>query len=148
MSGSSNVQADMVLEIELRVLYLNLQESLCATLGIARVWETSKTTPQQWHTSSNEATHTPTRPHLLVMSLPMGQAFKPISHTTWSNQHNRETEVAWIHHCLRKCPCFRNWKPHSAPGGTDFNLNNLWHLYLKPTRPGQFHDSLHSCSAS
>ena len=63
MSGNSNVQADMVLEKELRVLYLNLQESLCATLGIAGVWETSKTTPptvtyflQRGHTYSNQAT--------------------------------------------------------------------------------------------
>ena len=74
------MQADMVLEKELRVLYLNLQESLCATLGIARVWETSKTTPPT--VTYLSVTHTPTRPHLLVMSLPMGQAFKPISHTT------------------------------------------------------------------
>jgi hypothetical protein len=35
--------------------------------------------PPQWNTSSNKATPTPTKPHFLVVPLPIGGAFKHIS---------------------------------------------------------------------
>jgi hypothetical protein len=73
----SSMQADMVLEKELRVLHLDLQAP-GRERELAWVSETSITT-QQWHTSSNKATPIQTRLHLVIVPLPMDQVFKQMS---------------------------------------------------------------------
>ena len=67
----------MVQEL-LRVLHLHLKD---ARRRLAPMWlgGASHWPPWQWHTSFNKATPT-TRPHLLVVALPMGLAYS-YSHT-------------------------------------------------------------------
>jgi hypothetical protein len=77
------MQAIMVLENELRVLHLDPNKGNYAhpssAASRALAWEPSKLIPsvmpflQQGHTSSNKTTSLPTRPHLLIVALPMGQ---------------------------------------------------------------------------
>jgi hypothetical protein len=70
------MQADMVLE-ELRILHLDSQAAdVTATPFITWVSMISQGPPPQRHTSSNKSTPTPSRPHLLIVPLLRGQAFK------------------------------------------------------------------------
>ena len=59
-----------MLEKELRVLYLDLKSTgdwICFTLGVACVYD--------FKICLHSDTLPPTRPHLLIMPLPVGQAF-------------------------------------------------------------------------
>jgi hypothetical protein len=60
---------------EFYILIQRQQKGDWFTLGGPEALKTSKPTPQ-WHPSCNKATPTPTRAHLLVVSLSMEQAFK------------------------------------------------------------------------
>jgi hypothetical protein len=75
------MQAGIVLEKELRVLSWSTgsRRRLCATLDL-------KAHPQ-WHTSSNKATPTPIRPHLLTVLFPLCQAFKHMS--LWDHSYSK-----------------------------------------------------------
>ena len=70
----------MVVE-EPRVLHLN-PKAARKRLKFYTAWglsiETSKPTPMVTH-FSNKATPTPTRPHFLMLTINMGQEFKPMS---------------------------------------------------------------------
>ena len=86
------MQADKVLEMELRVLHLDLQEAEedCFTLGL----------PLQGYTSSHKAT--PTQAQLLIVPFPMGQVFIhmeaiPVP-TTAVSRHRKED----MHHFPEK----------------------------------------------
>jgi len=48
--------------------------------------------PPQWHTSFNKATPTPTRPHFLIVPLPIGGTFKPMGEHSYSNHHTNKTK--------------------------------------------------------
>jgi hypothetical protein len=64
--------------------------------------------PPQWHSSSNKATPTLTRPHLLIVPLLMGQAFKhmnlqgplPIQTTTLGEK--RAWNLSWGSRCFNQ----------------------------------------------
>ena len=80
-----SVQADMVLERELRVLYLHsnaARKRVSPALGSLSVGPQSPPPTvthflQQGHTYSNKATPTPTRSHLLIAPTPGPSIFKP-----------------------------------------------------------------------
>jgi hypothetical protein len=65
-----SVQADMVLEKELRVLYLKAFRMSVFHRGNSLSTRSPQCPPPLWCTSS-----IPTRPHLLIVALPMGQAY-------------------------------------------------------------------------
>jgi hypothetical protein len=70
-----------VLKKELSILHLNLQAAKVAVSHIGHslsIWDL-KACPPQRHTSFNEATPTLPRPHLLIVPLPVGQAYKHTS---------------------------------------------------------------------
>ena len=72
-----NMQADMVLKKELRVVQFDPQATgseLCTPRNVIWTMETLKPTPQ-WHTSSNKAAPAPTNPHLLIVPLPLATIF-------------------------------------------------------------------------
>ena len=78
------VQANLVLE-ELIILYFDPKATVGNWNSIpGRSWaeEASKPNPQ-WYTSSNKASPTPTRLHLLIVPFPMGQAFEYMN--LWSH---------------------------------------------------------------
>jgi hypothetical protein len=85
------MQADMVLEKKLRVLYLDLKAARRRLFSELSGQNLSTRRPQspptKWHTFSNKATPNPTIPLLLIVPLSMGQAY--------SNHHNRGL-VRWL----------------------------------------------------
>ena len=78
-----SVQPDIVLEMELRVLHLDLKTARLSSTGsqemteIARWAELKPGRPPKAHPHST--TSPPTRPYLLVMPFLVGKAFKPVS---------------------------------------------------------------------
>jgi hypothetical protein len=89
MVGPGSVQADMVLEKEeLRVPHLDLkaaEETVCHTGCSLSIGDLKAHPPTATHVL-RQGTPTPTKPHLLVVSLPLGQASKHESMGTVSNQ--------------------------------------------------------------
>jgi hypothetical protein len=83
----SSVHADMVLEMELRVLHLDPKavRRRLSHIGKSLSLGDLKTHPYR-------DTRSPTRPHLLIVSLSMGQAFKRMSlgSQTYSNHHTKD----------------------------------------------------------
>jgi hypothetical protein len=75
----STFQANIALEKELRVLHLNLQAAEGNYTGHNLSLRGLKNPPSQQHIFPNKATSTPTRPHFLIVPIPMGQAFKHMS---------------------------------------------------------------------
>ena len=80
MVGYDDIQADMVLEKELRVekeLHFDPAENRKWTeiLDVALAYMRPQSLTPQWYTSFNKTTPIPIRPHLLIVPLPLGAIF-------------------------------------------------------------------------
>jgi hypothetical protein len=79
-----SIQAGLVLE-ELRVLHLVLKANRW-TLASRQLGGGSQNPSPQWHSSSNEATPTPIKLHILIVPLLGPSIFKPTQSTPWSHR--------------------------------------------------------------
>jgi hypothetical protein len=85
------MQADRVLK-EMRVLHLDPQAAEdWIPYWVELEHQRTQILPERWHISSHKATHIPTKPYLLIVPLPMGQAFKYTSlwGHSYSNHHKK-----------------------------------------------------------
>jgi hypothetical protein len=64
-----------MLEKMLRVLYCDLKAAKGDHLLCCAEFEHQEPSLTQWHTSSNKTTPIPTRPHSLIVPLPIGEAY-------------------------------------------------------------------------
>ena len=79
-----SIQAGLVLE-ELRVLHLVLKANRW-TPASRQLGGGSQSPSPQWHSSSNEATPTPIKLHILIVPLLGPSIFKPTQSTPWSHR--------------------------------------------------------------
>jgi hypothetical protein len=66
-----------MVQAELKVLHLYLKAAR-RRLASTWLWGGSSSPPPQWHASANKATPTPTKPYLLIESLPGPSIVKPL----------------------------------------------------------------------